>query len=267
MVVLPIGTLLQLMYLDERLKSMASGHFIEIGPGSGEITNRLLKAGWSGTVYDLSEETVNNLKQRFAAEINANRLVVVLGDFLNSSRLYQQIERVDVIISCMVMEHLDNEAERKFMALCASHLKTGGKLIGLVPASPSYWGIEDDIAGHCRRYSNDYLLSLLHTTGWQAEHIAGLTYPISNLLLPLSNYLVQRHEASKLALSSLERTKHSGHRNVRFKTHFPSIMKLFLNEYALLPLHWLQKFFAKSDKALVIYFEATYQSQENTDDK
>jgi hypothetical protein len=65
----------------------------------------------------------------------------------------------------------------------------------------------------------------------------------------------------------LERTKHSGHRNVRFKTHFPAIMKLFLNECTLLPLHWLQKFFAKSSKALVIYFEAIYQPQGNVNDK
>jgi SAM-dependent methyltransferase len=256
------------MYLDERLKSIVPGHFIEIGPGSGEITNRLLKAGWSGIVYDLSEETINSLKQRFATEIKADRLVVVLGDFLNSSLPCQPTERADVIISCMVMEHLDNEAERKFMALSALHLKSDGRMIGLVPASPRYWGIEDDIAGHCRRYSSEYLLSLLHTTGWQAQHIAGLTYPISNLLLPLSNYLVRQHETSKLVLSSLERTKHSGHRNVRFKTHFPSIMKLFLNECVLLPLHWLQKFFSYSNKALVIYFEATYHSsQESTNDK
>jgi hypothetical protein len=44
-------------------------------------------------------------------------------------------------------------------------------------------------------------------------------------------------------------------------------MKLLLNECALLPLHWLQKFFASSEKALVIYFEARYEPQENTDDR
>jgi SAM-dependent methyltransferase len=255
------------MYLDERLKNIAVGRFIEIGSGSGEITNRLLQAGWSGTVYDLSEETINNLNQRFANEISANRLTVVLGDFLNSPQELQQTQHVDIIISCMVMEHLNTEAEKKFMMLSASHLRVGGLMIGIVPASPRYWGIEDEIAGHCRRYSKEYLLSLLCSTGWKAEHIAGLTYPVSNLLLPLSNYLVRRHEANKLTLSSLERTKYSGHRNVRFKTHFPAIMKLLLNERVLLPLHWLQKSFADSNNALVIYFEATPPSQENTNEQ
>ena len=267
MVVLPPGTLLQLMYLDERLKGISPGRFIEIGPGSGEITNRLLRAGWTGTVYDLSDETVAKLKQRFDSEIISGRLAVVLGDFLKSPPLCQQEDRVDVIISCMVMEHLDNEAERRFMEHSKTRLKAGGRMIGLVPASPSHWGIEDDIAGHCRRYSKDSLSSLFRATGWSLGYVAGLTYPVSNMLLPLSNFLVRRHEANKLSLTSLERTKDSGRRNVRFKTHFPSILKLLLNEQTMLPLYWVQKLFSNSDRALVIYFEATCKAQTTTDGK
>ncbi len=266
MVVLPPGTMLQLMYLGERLKGIPHGCFIEVGPGSGEITKRLLMAGWSGTVYDLSEETVGRLKQRFSPEIVSGQLSVVRDDFVNSPRLRQKEERVDVIISCMFMEHLDDEAERKFMEFSGTRLKSGGRMIGLVPASPRHWGIEDDIAGHYRRYNKDSLLSLLRATGWKICHVAGLTYPVSNLLLPLSNYLVRRHEASKLALTLLERTKHSGRRNVPFKTHFPSILTLLLNERTLLPLHWIQKCL-NSDRALTIYFEAAYETQTITNEK
>lgn len=260
MVVLPPGTLLQLMYLGDRLKDIPRGRFIEVGPGTGEITNRLLRAGWSGTIYDLSEETVTKLKQRFALDVASGRLAIVLGDYLSAPSA-QPESRVDVIISCMVLEHLDDEAERKFMEFSRTHLKTGGRMIGLVPASPSHWGIEDDIAGHCRRYSRNSLESLLHATGWKLCHFAGLTFPLSNLLLPLSNYLVRRNEGGKLALSLLERTKHSGRRRVRFKTYFPSILKLLLNEQVLLPLHWLQKVFSNSEQALVIYFEAANKNQ------
>ena len=260
MVVLPPGTLLQLMYLDERLKAIAPGRFIEIGPGSGEITNRLLKAGWAGTVHDLSSETLTKIKKRFAPEIAAGRLTVTLGDYLNSIPSPTE-DRADLIISCMVMEHLDDESERKFMELSATRLKAGGRMVGFVPASPRHWGIEDDIAGHCRRYTRDSLLTLIRTSGWTISHIAGLTYPVSNLLLPVSNFLVRRHEASKLNLSSVERTKYSGRRNVRFKTHFPAVLKLFLNELTMLPLYWTQKLFANSGSALVLYFEATYGLQ------
>ena len=248
---------MQLMYLDERLKGIPPGRFIEVGPGSGEITSRLLRAGWSGTVYDLSGETVSNIKQRFTAEIEAGRLHAISGDFLSSSP-HDSEEKSDMIISCMVMEHMDDEAEHKFMEYSKTRLNAGGHMIGLVPASPRHWGVEDDIAGHIRRYTRDSLKTLMRSTGWKIEHLAGLTYPVSNLLFPLSNFLVRRNEANKLELSYLDRTKHSGRRNVNFKTHFPSVLKLFLNELSMLPLYWIQKLFSKSDNALVLYFEAAY---------
>lgn len=264
MVVLPPGTLLQLMYLDARLEQIPAGRFIEIGPGSGEITNRLLRAGWVGTVYDLSAETIEAIRRRFESEIAAGRLSVMVGDYLSTSVVPD--ERVDLVISCMVMEHLDTDAERSFMQHSAMCLKTGGRMIGLVPASPRHWGIEDDIAGHCRRYTRTAIHDLAKKNGWDIRHVAGLTYPASNLLLPISNALVQRHEASKLALSSIERTKHSGRRNVLFKTHFPVALKLILNEWTMLPLHWMQKMFSNSNSALVLYFEATYDSRVSDDE-
>jgi len=35
--VLPPGTILQLMYLRERIQRLPVGRFVEIGPGGGEI--------------------------------------------------------------------------------------------------------------------------------------------------------------------------------------------------------------------------------------
>jgi SAM-dependent methyltransferase len=254
--VLPPGTLLQLMYLDERLKRMPPGRFIEIGPGSGEITARLAKLGWRGTVYDLSEDTISGLAKRFANEIREGRIEAKVGDFLQSAAPERPESRADLVISCMVMEHLDDAGECAFMRQAARQLRPHGLVIGFVPASPAHWGIEDDIAGHCRRYSRQSLKTLLETTGWVPRHLAGLTYPISNILLPLSDLLVRRSEAQKLALPVIERTRLSGRRNVRFKTHFPALLKLVLNDTAMLPLHWMQKAFTRSERALVLYFEA-----------
>jgi len=256
LVVLPPGTLLQLMYLGERLDGIQPGRFIEVGPGSGEITNTLLKAGWTGIVYDLSEETIEKLGERLAGALRDRRLVAVKGDFLSAPVPSQPEAGVDLVISCMVMEHLDDDAEVRFLRHAASHLKMGGRMIGLVPASRCHWGIEDDIAGHYRRYDKDSLHELFRKTGWKPVHVAGLTYPISNLLLPFSNFLVRKHEANKLTLSLAERTEQSGRRNVLFKTTFPAVLSLFLNQVSLLPFHWIQKIFSNSPNALVIYFEA-----------
>ncbi len=255
MVVLPPGTVLQLMYLQERLRQMPPGRFLEIGPGSGEITQLLLDHGWIGSSYDLEENTVNALRDRFGREISEHRFVPVNEDFLSS----QVPDKVDLIISCMVMEHLEDNAQFVFMAKSSNALKSNGRMIALVPGSPAHWGIEDDIAGHCRRYTRESIDVLTDTSGWKLLHIAGLTCPISNLLLPVSNLLVNRSERQKLSLSPLERTKQSGRRSVKYKTYFPSLLGLLLNRYTLYPMHMLQKLFAKSESALVLFFEAQPQ--------
>lgn len=252
--VLPPGTLLQLMYLERRLNKLQPGRFIEIGPGSGEITQLLLKKGWTGRSYDLEENTIYFLKNRFSKEIAEDRFELVYDDFLSSDVSF----KVDIVISSMVMEHLDVYHEHAFMVKAAECLKQGGIMIALVPASPQHWGIEDEIAGHCRRYTRSCVKDLAAVTGWKLLHMVGLTFPVSNFLLPISNYIVHKNERSKLSLSPLERTKLSGIRKIKYKTEFPSLLALFLNKITLLPLYYIQKLFAKSERALVLYFEAQY---------
>lgn len=191
MAVLPPGTLLQLMYLRERLRHINPGQFVEIGPGSGEITQLLLDQGWVGQSYDLEAVTIERLKIRFANEIKQGKYRADNVDYLSQ---LQHPESADLVISCMVMEHLDDVSESAFMRRSSEVLKFDGLMIGLVPGSPTHWGIEDDIAGHCRRYTRDKIQSLMANTGWSIGHLVGLTFPVSNLLLPVSNFLVNRSE-------------------------------------------------------------------------
>jgi len=251
--VLPPGTLLQLMYLRERLTEIPAGRFVEIGPGSGEITQMLLDLGWAGQSCELDPVTIGRLQKRFASEIREGRYSTVNVDYL---KFPKPPEPVDLVISCMVMEHFDDSLESAFMRKSQEVLKDQGLMIGIVPGSPAHWGIEDDIAGHCRRYTRDTIRSLMASTGWSVRHIAGLTFPVSNFLLPVSNFLVTRNEKSKLKLTAIERTKASGRRNVSFKTHFPSLLGIFLNTHVMWPLHLLQKAFKNSESALVLYFES-----------
>jgi phospholipid N-methyltransferase len=252
MSLLPPGTILQHMYLGERLKRLASGEFVEVGPGAGDLTDLLLSEGWVGTCFDLNEQTIAKLANRFSKEIKAGKLRLRNEDFTSSS-----IEAsVDLVISCMVMEHLSNADEQSFLSSAKMRLKTDGKMIAFVPSSPENWGIEDDIAGHFRRYTRESVSNLLQKTDWKLEHISGLTFPVSNMLLPISNYLVRKSEAEKIELSLKERTKLSGNRNVFFKTSFPAIAKLLLNRLVMSPFHWLQKKLGNSESALVLYFEA-----------
>jgi SAM-dependent methyltransferase len=253
MTILPPGTLLQLMYLRERLRAVKPGRFLEIGPGAGHASSLLLSLGWRGTAYDLERSTVAALERRCAGEIATGRYSVVNGDWLETER----DEQFDLIFSCMVMEHLDAKGERLFIDRARRSLSGDGRMVAIVPASPQHWGIEDEIAGHYRRYTAESMIALLDTGGWRVTHTAGLTFPISNVLFSLSNFLVRRSEAGKLSLSMAERTKQSGIRDVPMKTTFPSVFALLLNERMMYPLHLLQKAFRRSKSAMVLYVEAT----------
>jgi len=199
---------------------------------------------------------------RFSSSILDGRYEVKAEDYM-TVHVDTSFGQCDLIISSMVMEHLDKELESTFMHRSTELLRPGGLLIGLVPASPTHWGIEDEIAGHCRRYTREDLQALAIDTHWEIRHLAGLTYPVSNILLPVSNFLVGRAEKSKMTLTDLEKTKASGIRSVRFKTRFPNAMSLVLNRYVLFPLHLTQKAFSSESNSLVLYFEATPQQVRN----
>jgi SAM-dependent methyltransferase len=254
--VLPPGTILQFLYLRERWGDRVPGRFVEIGPGAGELSALLLGLGWKGVGYEPGPAAAR-ARARNAAAVADGRYEVREEDWLTAA----PDDPADLVISSMVVEHLPDEQEAAYFARAATTLRPGGRAALLVPSSPRHWGIEDDVAGHQRRYTRAGLRARLDELGWTLEHAAGLTFPLSNALLPISNRLVARAEADRLAMSELERTLHSGNREVEGKTTFPAAARLVLNERALYPLHALQKAFRRSDRALVLYAEATPTSR------
>jgi SAM-dependent methyltransferase len=252
MTVAPPGTILQRLYLRERLRGLTPGRFVEIGVGTGSLSHELLQLGWHGEGWDLSAEAVARSAETNAVAVAAARYAVRLGDWLDQSD-----GKADLVVSSMVIEHLSDEHEGRYFGRCREVLSETGRAVVLVPASPRHWGIEDEIAGHQRRYTRAGLAARLDELGFCVEHIAGLTFPVSNVLLPISNALVRRSEGSKRALSGEERTRQSGTRDVAFKTTFPRALGIVLNERTLYPLHIVQKAARRSDRALVLYAEAT----------
>jgi len=249
---LPPGTILQMMYLRNQIAQLPIGTFVEVGGGDGYLTMLLMSMGWRGVTIELDSTSAEMLKTRFAKEIDAQQLEVVCADFLT----YTPQQSVDLVISSMVIEHLPDDQESQFITQSHRITRDGGHIIILTPMSPAHWGVEDDIAGHMRRYTRDRLNWLLTTHQLHVVKIVGLTYPISNLLLPLSNALVRRHESAKLAVDKYQRTLESGHRDVPLKTHVPLIFRLIMNEYALWPLYVIQNWCHNHQGAMVGYAEA-----------
>lgn len=253
MTVEPPGTILQRLYVRERVRHLPPGRFVEVGVGTGGLSRELLSLGWRGEGWDLNPATAERAAATNVDAVAAGRYVVHAGDWVEAAG----DDSADLVVSSMVIEHLTLEREARYFGRCREVLEPGGRAIVLVPASPKHWGIEDEIAGHLRRYTRETLRRRLEELGFRVEHLAGLTFPLSNVLLPLSNALVRRAEAHKRELPADERTRQSGARDVRFKTTFPAAARLVLNERALYPLHLLQKATRENERALVLYAEAT----------
>ena len=246
------GSILQNLYLKGRIQKWDKGFsFLEVGAGVGVMSNILLKQGGCGTGIDLNEQACveNALTNRFF--IQQGKYQVLHKDFF----AYPSDRKYDIIVSMMVIEHLSPEDLDLFLKKCKVILKNNGLLVLFVPASKKYWGIEDDIAGHYKRYEFADFDELSQKYLLQVTHIAGLTYPVSNLLFPISNYFIRKAESYKLKLSEKEKTILSGKRDVPFKTKFPAFLSIILNEFTLLPLHWLQLIFRKNVNSMVIYCE------------
>ena len=239
------------MYLRERLRWRAPGRFVEVGVGHGALSRLLLELGWNGVGFDLNPTTLEKARRLTGDAVAAGLYALREGDWLDTP----VGAPADLVVSSMVLEHLSEADETHYFARTAQELAPDGVAIVLVPASPGHWGVEDEIAGHRRRYSFETMTALLARVGWCPLHLAGLTYPLGNLLRPLSDYLVERAEGHKRSLDSAARTAQSGDRDVAFKTRFPAVAGLVLNERILAPFHRWQKKHRQNPRALVLYVE------------
>lgn len=255
MIVLPPGNILQNLYIKERVRKNKPKNFLEIGSGNGHISNILLKFGIKGVGYDLNLSACDNNSILNKKYINSGIYEVINDDFLN---LITET-KYDLIISSMVIEHLPEDILKPFINKCKDLLSEGGTITFLVPSSMKHWGIEDEIAGHIKRYEREDFISFKEKYNLDVKNISGLTYPISNWLFHISNYLVKKEESSKLLLSQKEKTVYTGNRNVSYKTTFPLIFGAILNEVVLYPFHILQKIFANNKNCLVIYCELRFE--------
>lgn len=106
------GTILQFMFIEDRLKRTAynSKRFIEVGSGNGHLSNLLLNCGFSGVGVDLNQSACNNniaLNQQY---IEDGKYRVINGDFNTIDE-----GSFDFLISSMVIEHIDDSNLKLFI--------------------------------------------------------------------------------------------------------------------------------------------------------
>lgn len=254
MIGLPPGNILQYLFLKERLnryRGIGKKSFIEIGSGNGNVSEIFLKKGFEGIGFDLNESACANNRKHNQSFIDSGKYAVNNENFITSN----QFLKADIVISCMVIEHMPEELLDQYFKKCHEVLNDGGIIISLVPSSMKHWGIEDEIAGHIKRYEFHDFNLMATKYHLQVKRLTGLTYPLSNVVFGISNSLVKKNESDKLKLSQQEKTVYTGNRDVQYKTTFPKVFNLILNPIAMYPFHVLQKMFGKNKNNLVIYGE------------
>jgi 2-polyprenyl-3-methyl-5-hydroxy-6-metoxy-1,4-benzoquinol methylase len=249
------GTILQFLFIRERLrrKSKKPMKFIEVGSGKGFLSHLLLSEGHAGVGVDLNQSAC-----AINQEVNEQHIVKGEYEIINSDFNIIDKTEFDFLIASMVIEHLNEYDLDQFIKKAKNIVKKDGFLIFLVPSNMMAWGIEDEIAGHVKRYSFRDIESLANDHQMKIEIKVGLNYPISNWLLNISNYIINKHEGHLISESEKIRTIYTGNRNVMYKTVFPKYLNIVLNEILLLPFHFIQKAFRNSEKCLVMYFEFTF---------
>ena len=77
--------------------------------------------------------------------------------------------------------------------------------------------------------------------------------PTVNMLFNLSLWMVARSsETAKMGLSQREQTETSGIREIRWKTVFPSWVRMILNRTTLYPLFVIQRVFYRTGLGVVM---------------
>lgn len=251
---MPPGNILQYIYLNnqiKRFKKEGLSNFLEIGSGNGYNSKVFLDAGFRGKGIDLNINACKKNKQLNATYISNQSYSVSNQDFF----MLEEDKKYDVIFSCMVIEHMEDKMVKSYFEKAKNLLSKKGKIVCLVPASMKHWGIEDDIAGHIKRYELKDINNITKAHQLELIKYAGLTYPVSNWLLGLSNKIIEKKEKDLLNKTQKERTVYTGNREVQFKTQFPTVFNLILNSTMMYPLHLLQLMFKNNPNSMVLYFE------------
>lgn len=248
------GSILQHMYLRERLSKRSPGRFLEIGSGRGAVTRILLELGWTGVGYDLNPDALAEAKEMNHEFIEAKKIELICADWLS----VESSEKFDLIISCFVIEHLDDKQEQSYLEHCSRSTAEDGIVALMVPSSPRHWSLEDEVAGHYRRYDKKDLVEKLAAHGLSCNHIVGLNYPLTNILQPVAQLILRlsRFKEKVANKSAHERTMSSGNWKVPMLTTFPWFLSIVLNETVMKPFFFMQKANHDNTNCLVTYVEA-----------
>lgn len=243
----PLGTWLFNKAFLEMVDSFNPKTFIELGCGEAKLSKILCSRGLSGIGIDFSKRAIEKASKYMKSYMKSGKYSLIMQDFMKNNL----DKKADLVFSMFVMEHVENDFE--FLIKLKKLVNKNGFVMVGVPSRKDKWGIEDEIAGHLRRYDRKDLLTLFDSVGMNCDKIWSVGVPVSNILLGLSNLFISiSEETHKRNYALRYRTKTSGILEIPFKTVFPSFFKLILNKFIMWPFFVLQRFFYNTDRGLMM---------------
>lgn len=149
---------------EEILKNL-SGPALEIGAGTGNLTEYCKKTSRPLYITDKDYGLIKHLKKRFKKEKN----IFVKPLDISKKPPKEFTGFFEVVYSVNVLEHIKND--EKALKNIFTMLKKDGKLILLVPAKKFAYSKLDKELGHVRRYEKEELEQKLITNGFNIEKI------------------------------------------------------------------------------------------------
>lgn len=153
-------------WMYETILPYCSGDILEIGSGTGNISEFFLKDGHRICLSDIRENYCQLLHQKFKDDPN-------LIDIVQMDLVHPEFEKVyskfigtfNSVFALNVVEHIEDDALA--IANCRKLLKDGGTLIILVPAYQWLYNNFDKELYHYRRYARKSLSSLLEKNNFK----------------------------------------------------------------------------------------------------
>jgi ubiquinone/menaquinone biosynthesis C-methylase UbiE len=141
------------------IKNDITGTILDIGSGLGDIAKFYCSNPTVKRVIfsDYSDSMVNEINKHFSEHPNYSALRLDISD----SECFDFIPHnsIDTITCINVLEHIQDD--EKAVSNMHGLLKSGGRLVILVPAFPFLYGTLDELVDHKRRYTKKSLSQLL----------------------------------------------------------------------------------------------------------
>jgi len=156
-------------WMYQTISSHLNGRILEIGSGIGNISACFLNDNKNIHLTDIRQNYVSYLKQQFKG--NQNLIGIDYLDLVHPQFEEQYADMLgtyDGLFALNVVEHIQDDTLA--IANCKKLLKSGGRLVILVPAYMNLYNGFDKELEHYRRYNRQTLSQLFESNQLEIKH-------------------------------------------------------------------------------------------------